>query len=247
MSSLSLTNARVVAGGTTILNDVSLHVGSGQIVGLLGPNGAGKTTAMRALLGLQKLTDGNATIMGRDTFAMTPNQRAQCVSYLPQTRGMIWPISVRETIALGLFAHGRNDKAINEIMAQCDLAHLAQRTLSSLSGGEIARVHLARALVSHTPALVVDEPTNALDPRHQFACLDLLAQRARDGAAVLVILHDVTAAARYCDEIILLDNASLVTQGRPRDVLSAHHLAQVYGVTGAWHGDQLTVSPPVRP
>jgi iron complex transport system ATP-binding protein len=244
VSGLSLQNAHVKIGGATLVQDVSFHIKPGQIVGLLGPNGAGKTTAIRALLGLQKMSNGSANIMGKDPVALLPNQRARAVSYLPQTRNMIWPISVRETVKLGLFAHGSNEAAIETVLEQCDLTRLANRAVNTLSGGENARVHLARALVSQTPALVVDEPTTALDPRHQFACLDLLAARARTGAAVLVILHDLHAASRYCDEIILLNNGALIAQGTPREVLTPQNLSRIYGVEGHWQASHLVITGP---
>jgi iron complex transport system ATP-binding protein len=252
MSLLSLHQANVTTKGAAILSDVSFSVASGQMVGLLGPNGAGKTTAARALLGLQALTSGNATLNGKDAHRLTPKDRARIASYLPQARKMAWPISVRDMVGLGRYSHGDglgrlradDDDAIEAALCDCDLSDLAPRSITTLSGGELARVHLARTFVASARALVVDEPTNALDPRHAFDSLARLKQRACDGNAVLVILHDLVAAARYCDQIVLLDKGKVVAQGVPRDVLTPAHLAKVYRINATWEGDALRLIGP---
>lgn len=242
MSLLALESACVAKGGASLLDDVSFQIGAGRLVGLIGPNGAGKTTAVRALLGLQPLTSGRAVLAGKDAHRLKPVERAHLVSYLPQARSMTWPINVRDMVRLGLIGRSQNADALDQALFACDLSALADRSITTLSGGELARVHLARTLVSATPAIVVDEPTSALDLRHQFACLALLKARAAGGAGVLVILHDLGAAARTCDELILLDGGRLIAQGPPKDVLTPTILLRYYGVTGLWHGDQLIIS-----
>jgi iron complex transport system ATP-binding protein len=245
MSFLALQSASVTQRGTKILDDLSFRVERGQMVGLLGPNGAGKTTAARAALGLQKLDSGTASLEGRDVADLTPPERARLVAYLPQSRTMAWPISVRELVNLGRFALHDDSKnktaAIDAALEACDLTHLADRSIATLSGGEQARAHLARTLAAQTKALVVDEPTNALDPRHSFDILARLRQRADKGCAVLIILHDLVAAARYCDEIILLDRGRLITQGPPSEALSAENLAHIYQISGRWAGTDLQI------
>jgi iron complex transport system ATP-binding protein len=249
MSVLALSNACVSRQNVAILKDVSFSVSAGKMVGLLGPNGAGKTTAVRALLGLQGLSHGAATIDGRDTNTLTAQERARAVSYLPQARTLAWPISVREAVALGRFAFGgplgrpsaHDQAAVSEAITQCDLNHLATRSVSALSGGELARVHIARALASGTRALIADEPTNALDPRHGIDILSRLQIQAKNGAAVLVILHDLVSAARYCDEIILLDKGLVVAQGTPSEVLTPENLEQVYRIKAHWQDGDLKI------
>jgi iron complex transport system ATP-binding protein len=252
MSLLSLKNGHVVTKGTTLLNDVSFDVAPGQMIGLLGPNGAGKTTALRAMMGLQPLTSGTMTFDGRDVTSLSAKQRARIAAYLPQTRMMAWPVCVREVVALGRFAHHdglarltvADSQAIEIALRDTDLTDLADRAVTSLSGGELARVHLARALVADTPALLVDEPTSALDPRHVFDTLARLQAKARGGVAVLVILHDLVAAAQFCDHIILLNSGKLVAQGPPDEVLSPAHLRAVYRIEAAWSGKRLQVLGP---
>ena len=250
MSALSLTNAVVTLQGAKILKSVSFGVEPGKFVALLGPNGAGKTTAVRALLGAQALTSGTALIGDKPAIDCNPRQRALALSYLPQSRQLAWPIGVREAVALGRFAHGGamgrlgplDAKAVDEALARCDLTGFANRSVASLSGGELARVHIARALAAGTPALIADEPIAALDPRHALDVLALLAGRAREGAAVLVILHDLNLAAQFCDEVILLNQGHLIAQGPPREALTVKNLGEVYRIEASWVGNELRIT-----
>lgn len=249
MSYLSLTDANVVQDKKSLLKNVSFSIESGMMVGLVGPNGAGKTTAVRALLGQQKMSSGSAKIAEINVATYTPQALARAIAYLPQTRHLAWPIGVYEAVALGRFAYGgalgrlsHVDKtAIDAAMLMCDLHMLARRSVASLSGGELARVHIARALASETLALIADEPIAALDPRHALDVLNLLKAKAKSGAAVLVILHDLNWAARFCDEIILMDQGHVVAQGAPRTILTSQSLADVFGVRASWDHDELVI------
>lgn len=248
--SLKLHEASVTMQGAKLLHAVSFEVTPGKLVGLLGPNGAGKTTAVRALLGLQPLDNGQALLDGQPSSSLTPKQRALRVSYLPQARKLAWPIAVREAVSLGRFAYGgpmgrlgpADAAAVDDALRRCSLIGFEDRSVTSLSGGEVARVHLARALASQAPALIADEPTAALDPGHSFDVLATLQAQARDGQAVLVVLHDLALAARFCDEIILLNHGKLVIQAPPRAALTTSSLADVYGVKASWDQDQLILS-----
>ncbi len=248
--SLKLNNASVTVHGAQLLRDVSFEVTPGKLVGLLGPNGAGKTTAVRALLGLQPLSAGHAYLDGQPSHSLTPKQRALRVSYLPQARKLAWPIAVREAVSLGRFAYGGpmgrlgpvDAAAVEDALMRCSLNGFEDRSVTSLSGGELARVHLARALASQGPALIADEPTAALDPGHSFDVLATLKSQASAGQAVLVVLHDLALAARFCDEIILLDQGKLAIQAPPREALTASTLANVYRVKATWADGQLSLS-----
>lgn len=248
--SLKLNNASVTVHGAQLLRDVSFEVTPGKLVGLLGPNGAGKTTAVRALLGLQPLSAGYAYLDGQPSHSLTPKQRALRVSYLPQARKLAWPIAVREAVSLGRFAYGGpmgrlgpvDAAAVEDALTRCSLNGFEDRSVTSLSGGELARVHLARALASQGPALIADEPTAALDPGHSFDVLATLKSQASAGQAVLVVLHDLALAARFCDEIILLDQGKLVIQAPPREALNPQILSSVYRVKATWADGQLSLS-----
>ena len=248
--SLKLHEVSVTMQGAQLLHGVSFEVMPGKLVGLLGPNGAGKTTAVRALLGLQPLSGGQAFLDGQTAHSLTPKQRALRVSYLPQARKLAWPIAVREAVSLGRFAYGgpmgrlgpADAAAVDDALARCSLNGFECRSVTSLSGGELARVHLARSLASQAPALIADEPTAALDPGHSFDVLATLQAQARNGQAVLVVLHDLALAARFCDQIILLNQGKLVIQAPPREALTPAILANVYGVKATWDQDQLLLS-----
>lgn len=248
--SLKLHDTSVIVHGAQLLHAVSFEVRPGKLVGLLGPNGAGKTTAVRALLGLQPLTSGQASLDGEPAHSLTPKQRALRVSYLPQARKLAWPIAVREAVSLGRFAYGgpmgrlgpADAAAVDDALARCSLIGFEDRSVTSLSGGELARVHLARALASQAPALIADEPTAALDPGHSFDVLATLQAQAHDGQAVLVVVHDLVLAARFCDEIILLHQGKLVIQAPPCEALSPQILSSVYRVKATWSDDQLSLS-----
>jgi len=248
--SLKLHNASVTVHGAQLLRDVSFEVTPGKLVGLLGPNGAGKTTAVRALLGLQPLSAGYAYLDGQPSHSLTPKQRALRVSYLPQARKLAWPIAVREAVSLGRFAYGGpmgrlgpvDAAAVEDALTRCSLNGFEDRSVTSLSGGELARVHLARALASQGPALIADEPTAALDPGHSFDVLATLKSQASAGQAVLVVLHDLALAARFCDEIILLHQGKLVIQAPPREALNPQILSSVYRVKATWADGQLSLS-----
>ncbi|MCZ8209236.1 MAG: ABC transporter ATP-binding protein [Hyphomonadaceae bacterium] len=248
--SLKLHEVSVTVQGAPLLRDVSFEVQPGKLVGLLGPNGAGKTTAVRALLGLQPLNAGRAYLDAQPAHSLSAKQRALIVSYLPQARKLAWPISVREAVALGRFAYGgpmgrlgpADSAAVEDALSRCALKGFEDRAVTSLSGGELARVHLARALAAQAPALIADEPTAALDPGHSYDVLAALQAQARAGQAVLVVLHDLALAARFCDEIILLNQGQRVIQAPPQEALTPPILAEVYGVNGSWHRDQLILS-----
>jgi len=248
--SLKLHEASFRVHGAQLLRDASFEVTPGKLVGLLGPNGAGKTTAVRALLGLQPLSAGHAYLDGQPSHSLTPKQRALRVSYLPQARKLAWPIAVREAVSLGRFAYGGpmgrlgpvDAAAVEDALTRCSLNGFEDRSVTSLSGGELARVHLARALASQGPALIADEPTAALDPGHSFDVLATLKSQASAGQAVLVVLHDLALAARFCDEIILLHQGKLVIQAPPREALNPQILSSVYRVKATWADGQLSLS-----
>jgi iron complex transport system ATP-binding protein len=249
MTVLRLQDARVTLDGRDIIQNVTCQAGPGEMVGLLGPNGAGKTTTVRALLGLQKLSSGSASIDGIAIAALSFRARAQKLAYLPQARQMAWPIIVREAVALGRFAYGTSygklgsddQIAIDQAIHDCDLEALANRSVASLSGGELARVHIARAFASTAPAIIADEPTSALDPSHAFGVLELLQTKARQGGVVVVILHDLALAARFCSKIILLNQGKIVASGAPKDALTIENITEIYKMRATWDETNLSI------
>ncbi len=220
-----------------IVERATLELRTGELAVLVGPNGAGKTTLMRALAGLLP-ADGRIEIDGRALSTFSARERARHIAYLPQGHIAHWPIDVAAVVALGrhpyadVFAPVSDEDraAVDRALAATGIEPLAGRAVTSLSGGERARVALARALATQAPVLLADEPTMSLDPRHQLVVMELLARVAHDGGAVLAILHDLALAARYADRVLIMDRGRLVADGAPRAVLTPAQIAAVFGV-----------------
>lgn len=233
MSLLRLDQMTVTRQGCPVVDQVSFGIDAGECVGLIGPNGAGKTTLMRAALGLIKA-------QGRCSLTELPaNDRAKRAAWMPQTRDIAWPVSVETLIALGRTPHlprgGKlrqdDQTAIDNAIARMGLEAFRTRTATELSGGEQARVLIARALAQDTPLLMADEPIAGLDPANQIAAMQVFAGLAAEGKAVLVSLHDLGLAARHCSRLVLMHMGRCVADGQPRDVLTPENLRDVFGVS----------------
>ncbi len=241
---LSVSGLSVRAGGAALVRNVSFDLAPGRLVCLLGPNGAGKTTLLRAAMGLEaqsKAFDvaGAATLDGAPIRDLSPAARAQRLAYLPQTRPLAWPTPVRDLVALARFAHGgrlgalapADAAAVEAAMKSCAVDHLAERAADTLSGGEHARVHIARAIATEAPLLIADEPTAALDPRHQHQIMTLIRQYVDNkGGGALCVLHDIDLAARYADRLIWMKDGAVVADGTPHETVTRERLAAIYGV-----------------
>ncbi len=234
MTLLTLRDLAISLRGRTVLHGVSLAVEAGEFVGLIGPNGAGKTSLMRAALGLLPF-DGHSSLA-----ALGADDCARAAAWMPQTREIAWPVSVETVVGLGRLPHrdtAAGDRAhVDAAIAQMNLGPLRHRAATRLSGGEQARVLIARALAQETPLLLADEPIAGLDPAHQIATMQTFSRLATDGKSVLVSLHDLGLAARHCTRLVLLGHGTLIADGAPRDVLTPDNLAQVFGIS-AWFQD----------
>ncbi|HEY2662559.1 MAG TPA: ABC transporter ATP-binding protein [Caulobacteraceae bacterium] len=236
MSSLAqLSEASVSLADRPVLQAASLSVSAGEMVGVIGANGAGKTTLLRALLGLAPLTGGTARLQGREVAHLSDAERASLVAYMPQERRVAWSLPAWRIAALGATdrpAGAARDAALAGL-ARVGLANLAERGVLDMSGGERARVLLARLLITHAPLMVADEPTAGLDPDAQFLALERLREKATGGRAVLVTLHDLTLAARTCDRLIVLANGRVLADAAPSLALSSANLARAFQLDGA--------------
>ena len=234
MTLLALDAVTVRRGARAVLDRVSARIGQGELVGLLGPNGAGKTTLMRAALGLQPATGGIA-FGGIPLATLPPRLRALRAAHIPQDRSIAWPLTVAALVALGRIPHrasaAEDAAAVDRALAAMELAPLRDRPATALSGGERARVLIARALAQDAPLLLADEPTAGLDPAHALGLMSTFRALARDGRGILVSLHDLGLAARWCDRLILLDRGRVAADGPPLEVLTPSRLAAVYGIT----------------
>ena len=253
MVSIAIEGLDVSLGGGLVLRDIAARFEPGALIGVIGPNGAGKSTLARAMLGLVPPARGRILIDDRPLSELSRPVLARRVAYLPQGQQLAWPLSVARLVALGRLPHlapfsrlSEDDAAaIDRAMARADVAALATRTATELSGGERARALLARALAVEAPVLVADEPLASLDPAHQLDVMSLLASEARAGRLVIAVLHELTMAARFCARLVLLSEGRLVADGPPQEVLTAERLANVYRIR-AWTadaGDQRLVVP----
>ena len=235
MSALELAALSVDLGGRTVLHEVDLAVPEGAVVAIVGGNGAGKTTLLRGALGLAGAR-GTARLFGDDVRRLSPRVRAERVGYLAQERRIAWGMTARRIAALGAVTRPprRADEAGEAALARVGAAALANRSVFDMSGGERARVLLARLLATGAPLLVLDEPAAGLDPDAQLATLELLRQEARQGRAVVLTLHDLTLAARFCDRVVVLDNGRLVADDAPLRALSPAVLRSAFALDGGW-------------
>lgn len=244
MVTVTLENVSVALGrrhsvmARGVVHGVDATLTGGELVGIVGPNGAGKSTLVRAMLGLTPTCGGQVRIDGAPLERLARPTIARALAYLPQGQTLHWPLGVERLVELGRLPHlapmsriGAADRAaVYDAMARTGILPLRARIATELSGGERARVLLARALAVGAAGLVADEPLASLDPGHQIDVMELLAREARAGALVVTVLHDLTMAARYCDRLLLIDGGRLVADGPPETVLTEDRLAAVYGI-----------------
>jgi iron complex transport system ATP-binding protein len=240
MSLMSLRDLSVTRGEVTAVDRVSFNVEPTEIVGLIGPNGAGKTTLMRAALGLLPAA-------GHSSLArLSPRDRARTAAWMPQTREIAWPVTVETLVTLGRIPHlpasPRDAAAVEAALSRLDLLPFRARKATELSGGEQARVLLARVLAQETPLILADEPIAGLDPSHQIATMEAFGTLAAEGKAVLVALHDLGLAARHCTRLLLLHRGRLVADGPPGAVLTEANLRAYFNVRALF---EVTADGPV--
>lgn len=215
---------------------VSLVVRPGALTALAGPNGSGKSTVLRALAGLLPLERGQVTVDGRPLAKWRRGELARSVGVLAQREEPVFPLRVRETVMLGRYAHleplqaerEEDHDAVTRALSRCDIAHLADRRGDQLSGGEWQRVRLARALAAEPRALLLDEPTTSLDVRHEMELFELVADLVQEGLAALVVTHGLNLAARFADDMLLLNQGRAVSSGSPAAVLDPQVLSDVF-------------------
>ncbi len=224
------------------LKNVDAELHSGELVGLIGPNGAGKTTLLHVLSGIQPFS-GRIEIDGVDLRSIPDQDRARRIALQPQFIDSAWTLCVADIVSFGRIPWGEMDQSIiHEAMHRAGVADLASRRIDQLSGGEKARVWLARMLAHQADILLLDEPVANLDIHYQHEVLALLSDYVNQGHSVMIAIHDLSLAARYCDRVYLLEKARLVATGSIRQVMTTERLSVVFGI--GVHVD-LDTKPPV--
>jgi iron complex transport system ATP-binding protein len=246
MTHLQADHITIAYNSRTVVNNLSLSVREGEVIGLIGPNGAGKTSVLRGLAGLHPLRSGKALLDGRDVRELSALERARVIGFVPQGEHYVWNLTVEEIVLLGRAAHrgwllpySATDRAMVEnVLAQTDLLGLRTRPVDKLSGGERQRTLIARVLAQEARVLLLDEPTANLDFRFQMQVFDLARQLAYgSGLAILVAIHDLGMAARYCDRLLLLSDGHEFASGTAPQVFTPQNMQTIFGVHGELYRD----------
>ncbi|BFH63679.1 Fe(3+) dicitrate ABC transporter ATP-binding protein FecE [Paenibacillus azoreducens] len=238
MNMLEGENISVRINRLPILRDISFQVGAGEFIGLIGPNGSGKSTLLRILAGLSQPASGRLRIAGKPLKDYKSKELARMIGYVPQDTSIEFDFQVRDIVMMGRHPHlsrFRSESHHDRIMAQTAMEqtatlHLADRTASCLSGGQMQMVFIAKALAQEPELLLLDEPISALDIRYQLHVLELMRNLSEKGLTVIAALHDLNLAARFCDRLALLNRGEMVNIGEPEEVLTADSIFKTYGV-----------------
>ncbi len=230
---LAAQSMSVWLGQRLVLDGVDVAAEAGEIIAVIGPNGAGKSTLLKSLAGLVPLEHGRVVLEGEDVARMDARARGQRIAFIPQDRTVYWPLAVRRVVAMGRLPYdpsASDAAAIIRALAAMDLQGLADRPVNALSGGELARVLQARALAQEADILIADEPTAGLDMGHVLHLFAHLQRLAADGRTVVVAVHDVALALRYCHKTVLLKDGKVLASGASAQVVNRERLASAFGV-----------------
>lgn len=238
MSALVLHEVGAMRGARPVLDRVSVTFAAGQLTAVIGPNGAGKSTLLGVAAGLIRPCAGEVHLGGQALASLPARDLARRRAYLPQRAGVEWPIPVARVVALGLTptlpVFGRLspalERAVDAALEACDVLHLRDRPVTEVSGGELARIMLARAIVGDPEVLIVDEPTGGLDPRHAIDALRRLHQRARQGCTVIMAIHDLDCALNHADALVALSGGRVMAQGPVATMADPAMLGALYEV-----------------
>jgi len=237
---LECSNLFVSLKGKTIIREVSLKVQPGEFLGIVGANGSGKTTLLRTMVGLLSPQRGEISLMGKPLQDFPPEILARKRAYLPQSGECHWPITVERVVELGRLPFiepwrkpsGQDQKVMDDMLRECELEEIRHRSVDTLSGGEQSRVLAARALAGQPEILLADEPLTGLDPYHQLQLMALLKKMVLDSArAVVIVMHDLSLAARFCDRLVMLHGGTVLAIGAPDQVLTEENISKAYRIT----------------
>ncbi|MFM7378572.1 MAG: ABC transporter ATP-binding protein [Erythrobacter sp.] len=235
---LAAEHLTLTRGGRSVVEGLTAALAPGRITAIVGPNGAGKSSLLLALAGLLEPAGGAVRLDGTPLAALNPRARAQAIGYLPQSPDIAWDVSVESLARLGRLPwRDRGTAAVAAALAALDLEGLRHRHVNRLSGGERARVLLARVLAGEPRWILADEPLAALDLAHQLALIAHLKACANAGQGVAIVLHDLALAMNHADHVLVLHDGRLVAEGPPADALAGEIIARVWGVSAQWLGE----------
>ena len=235
MPLLDIHRLHVSLQGKPVLRGLTFSVPRGVFLGLLGPNGSGKTTLLRAISGILPY-EGVLELEGRALARWKPGELARCLAFVRQSTALTFDFSVSELVMLGRSPHkswfsgysSRDRACVAEALAQVDLQGFGDRSVLSMSGGELQRVFLAQALVQEPRLLLLDEPTSHLDVHYQFDFLDRIRLLVENGTTVITVFHDLELAARYASQLVVLKQGVMAAEGSPEEVLTSEMIASVF-------------------
>ncbi len=229
---LETENLSYQVDGKHLIKDISLKFPPGIIYGILGPNGAGKTTFLKNLAGIWKPTSGRTTWQGHPLHEMERRETSKIITLVPQYATVPFEFTVSEIILMGRYSHGRHDQELFEwALSTVDAWHLKNRRMNQISHGERQRVYIARALITESPVLLLDEPASSLDIKHQIQIWELLQKLKEKNRTILVSNHDFAAAEHYCDQIVILNEGSCLGCDTFDNMMSDKILDEVFGVS----------------
>lgn len=254
LTRLIANNLSIIKSERILVKNVSIEVASGELIGLIGPNGAGKSTLLSLLAGVDKPSSGSVKLDDQNLLDIPLKERAVKIGWLEQIGTVHWPVTVERLVMLGRIPHlpswGQATTtdllAVENAIDVADCSSIRKQVVTTLSGGERSRVLLARALAAEPTMLFADEPVSALDLGHQLQTMQLLRDFASDDKAAVVVLHDLSLAARYCDKLYLMHEGKVVASGAVASVLSTENIARVYGVSVVAGCDQVPWIIPVE-
>jgi iron complex transport system ATP-binding protein len=234
---LTVNNLSFGYGNFSILKNVDLNVGLGELVAIVGPNGSGKSTLLKCINRIVKTKPNSILIDEQDTSNLSIKELSKLMGYVPQTSISAFPFTVFDVVMMGRkpYVHWsigeRDNDIVFQMMTLLGIDHLALRQFSELSGGEQQKVIIARALAQQPKILLLDEPTSSLDIKHQLEILCILKGLTQSkGHAVIVSIHDLNLASRFCDKLFMLKQGSIYAMGTPEEVLTAQNIQAVYGI-----------------
>ena len=237
------------------LDGVSFDVEPGTLFAVLGPNGSGKSTLTRAILGANRPDAGEVRLDDRLLADWRRRELATRIGAVAQSEPIPFPMTVRELVGMGRYAHlgplqapsDEDRAAVDAALERCDVLELGERLVQTLSGGELQRVRIARALAQQPEALILDEPTASLDIRHEMGIMELLHGSAECGITIILVTHHLDLAGRFAGRMLLLDRGRVAAEGTPEEVMTAEILSEVYGWPVVVEEDRVTHSPRVVP